>query len=81
MDSLKELAELTWKKIWVDVFAENDFLIKTVGTTLWGLLCFILVNSLLLVPDLIVSQNWLHKYKIQEKKNNKVSKSLLIFCS
>ena len=73
MDSLKELAELTWKKIWVDVFAENDFLIKTVGTTLWGLLCFILVNSLLLIPDLIVSQNWLHKYKIQEKKNNKVS--------
>ena len=73
MDSFKETVQIIWKMIWVDLFAENDFLIKTVGSTIWGLLCFILLNSIFLVVDLTGWPYWLHKYKIQEQKNNPVS--------
>lgn len=73
MDSLRETVEIIWQQIWVDLFDENDFLIKTVGTIFWGLLCFILLNSIFLVVDMTGFPHWLHKYKIQDKKNSPVA--------
>ncbi|XP_063674358.1 fatty acid hydroxylase domain-containing protein 2-like [Bolinopsis microptera] len=70
MDSLKDAAEQIWRMIWKDLFNENSFLIQTVGTTIWGVLCWLSLNYFFLVVDYTGRPQWLYKYKIQEEKNN-----------
>ena len=79
MGTLKEAAELILRLIWKDLFNENSFLIQTVGTTIWGVLCWLSLNSFFLVVDYTGRPQWLFKYKIQEKKNNPVSGLCLLY--
>ena len=69
MDSLRRTAQSTWESIWIELFAEDEFLIKTVGTVAVGLLCFLLANFIFLLIDLTGRPQWIYKYKIQEDRN------------
>ncbi|KAL5256473.1 hypothetical protein ACHWQZ_G011646 [Mnemiopsis leidyi] len=74
MESLRRAAQSTWENIWIGMFAENEFLIKTVGTVAVGLVCFLLANFIFLLIDLTGYPSWIYKYKIQEDKNFPVEK-------
>ena len=68
LSSCRDFCDSLWSLIWEDTFLHNGFMIKTVGTTLWVLLWYTVINSIFFLCDVTGRPALLHRYKIQEKR-------------
>lgn len=72
-----------WGSLWLgiyDLFGRNDFLVHVIGSTLNGIICFVVFNSVFLFCDITGHPTWLLKYKVQDGKNQPVDKDRLWSC-
>lgn len=66
LDQIRTAVLSLWSKIWIETFREDDMLIHSVGTTVWVLASWLLLNTPFLVVDLVGCPAWLKKHRIQD---------------